>query len=170
MQYGCFFDSLFVCYIYQYFLGFFRKTSSLVFVRSRARKSMRTQPSILLSFFRTRHGNTKRETHGVSFKLFSHSIKMKRLSSDLVLFTLVKVFEENIRWAIVYHFFGLVELLYEKGTERVLFNVFFRLYKHEKPSSFLSLDSLNKHRKTHMGPNHSFLGFVKHTLRDSSEG
>jgi hypothetical protein len=125
MQYGCFFLILFsVRYIYQYFLGFFRKTSSSLFVRSHARKSMRTQPSILLSFFRTRHGNTKRETHGVSFKLFSHSIKMKRLSSDLVLFTLVKVFEENIRWAIVYHFFGLIELLYEKGTERVLFKCF----------------------------------------------
>jgi hypothetical protein len=41
--------------------------------------------------------------------------------------------------------------------------VFFRLSKNEKPLSFLSLDSLNKHRKTHMGSNHSFLGFVKHT-------
>jgi hypothetical protein len=48
--------------------------------------------------------------------------------------------------------------------------VFFRLSKHEKPMSFLSLDSLNKHWKTHMGPNHSFLGFIKHTPRDSSEG
>ena len=36
--------------------------------------------------------------------------------------------------------------------------------------SFISLDSQNKHRKAHMGPNHSFLGFVKYTLRDSSEG
>jgi hypothetical protein len=41
--------------------------------------------------------------------------------------------------------------------------VFFRLSKIEKPLSFLSLDSLNKHRKAHMGPNHSFLGFVKYT-------
>jgi hypothetical protein len=65
-------------------------------------------------FFHTRHGNTKSETHGVSFKLFSHSIKMKRLSRNLVLFTLVKVFEENIRWAIGCHFFGLIELLYKK--------------------------------------------------------
>jgi hypothetical protein len=48
--------------------------------------------------------------------------------------------------------------------------VFFGLSKHEKPSIFLSLDLLNKHRKAHMGPNHSFLGFVKHTPRDSSEG
>jgi hypothetical protein len=71
---------------------------------------------------------------------------------------------------IVYHFFGPIELFYEKGTERVLFKVFFRLYQHEKPPSFLSLDSLNKHRKTHMGLNHSFLGFIKNTLRDSSEG
>jgi hypothetical protein len=48
--------------------------------------------------------------------------------------------------------------------------VFFRLSKYENPPSFLSLDSLNKHQKTHMGLNHSFLGFVKHTLKDSSEG
>jgi len=37
----------------------------------------------------------KRETHGVSFKLVSCSVKMKRLPSDLVLFMLVKVFEEK---------------------------------------------------------------------------
>jgi transcription elongation factor GreA-like protein len=92
-----------------------------MFVRSRSQKSMRTQPSILLSFFCTRHGNTEREIHGVSFKLFSHYIKAKILSSDLVLFTLIKVFEENVRWAIVYHFFGLVEIFYEKRTERFLF-------------------------------------------------
>jgi hypothetical protein len=49
---------------------------------------------------------------------------MKRLSSDLVLFTLVKVFEENVRRAVFYRFFGLVELFYEKGTERVLFKCF----------------------------------------------
>jgi hypothetical protein len=45
--------------------------------------------------FRTCHGNTKNETYGVSFKLFSRFVKMKRLSSDLVIFTLVKVFEDN---------------------------------------------------------------------------
>jgi hypothetical protein len=82
----------YIFHMYKYFLGFFRKTSSLVFVRSHAQKSMRTQPSILFLFFRTRHGNTKRETHGVLFKLYSCSIKMKILPSDLVLFTLVKVF------------------------------------------------------------------------------
>jgi hypothetical protein len=82
--------------MYKYILGFLGKTSSSVFVRSRARKSMRMQLSIILSPFRTHHGNTKREAHGVSFNLFSHSIKMKILSSDLVLFTLIKVFEENI--------------------------------------------------------------------------
>jgi hypothetical protein len=48
--------------------------------------------------------------------------------------------------------------------------VFFRLSKIEKPLIFLSLDSLNKCRKTHMGSNQSFLGFVKHTPRDSSKG
>jgi hypothetical protein len=49
---------------------------------------------------------------------------MKRLSSDLVLFMLVKVFEENVQQTIVYHFFGLVELFYEKGIGRVLFKCF----------------------------------------------
>ena len=49
---------------------------------------------------------------------------MKRSSSDLVLFTLVKVSEQNVRWAIVYHFFVPVELFYEKGTKRVLFKCF----------------------------------------------
>jgi hypothetical protein len=38
----------------------------------------------------------KKEPPGVPFKLFSDSLNMKRLPSDLVLFTLVKVFEENI--------------------------------------------------------------------------
>jgi hypothetical protein len=42
---------------------------------------------------------------------------MKRWPSDLVLFTLVKVFEQNVRWAIFYHFFGPVKLFYEKGTD-----------------------------------------------------
>jgi hypothetical protein len=59
----------------------------------------------------------KKEPPGVPFKLFLDSLNMKRLPSDLVLFTLVKVFEENIWWAIVYHFFGLIKLIYEKGTE-----------------------------------------------------
>jgi hypothetical protein len=36
------------------------------------------------------------EAYGISFKLFSRSLKMKRWLSDLVLFTLVKVLEENI--------------------------------------------------------------------------
>jgi hypothetical protein len=82
--------------MYKYFLGFSRKTSISVFVCSRARKSMRTQSSILLSCFRTCHGNMKNKTHGVSFNLFSRSVKMKILERDLVLFMLMKVFEENI--------------------------------------------------------------------------
>jgi len=48
--------------------------------------------------------------------------------------------------------------------------VVFRLSKHEKPLSFLSLDSLNKHWKAHMEPNHSILGFVKYTSRELSKG
>ena len=48
--------------------------------------------------------------------------------------------------------------------------MFSRLFKIEKPLSFLSLDSLNKHWKTHMGSIHSFLGFVKHTPRELSKG
>jgi hypothetical protein len=58
---------------------------------------------------------------GVFFKLFSDSLNRKRLSSDLAIFTLDKVFEVSVFRAIVYPFFGLVGLLYEKGTERVLF-------------------------------------------------
>jgi hypothetical protein len=69
---------------------------SLVFVLSRARKYVRMQLSILLSLFRTHKGYTKKEPPGVSFKLFSDSLNMKRFPSDLVLFTLVKVFEENV--------------------------------------------------------------------------
>jgi hypothetical protein len=38
----------------------------------------------------------KKEPPGVPFKLFSDSLNMKRVSSDLDLFTLVKVFEENV--------------------------------------------------------------------------
>ena len=114
----------YVCHMYKYFLGFLEKTSSPVFVRSHSRKSMRTQLSILLSSFRTLHGNTKSETCGVSFKFFSRTVKMKILSSDLVLFTLVKVFEENVWWAIIYHFFGLIKIIYKKGTERFLFKCF----------------------------------------------
>jgi len=50
-----------------------------------------------LSLFYPHETNiTKKDNIGVIFKFFSNSLKMKRLSSDLVLFTLVKVFEENI--------------------------------------------------------------------------
>jgi transcription elongation factor GreA-like protein len=49
---------------------------------------------------------------------------MKRLLSDLVLFTLVKVSEENIRWAIVYHFFGLVKLFTKKELGEFSLSVF----------------------------------------------
>ena len=58
---------------------------------------------------------------GVFFKLFSDSLNMKRLPSDLAIFTLVKVFEERVYWVIIYLFFNLIRLFYEKGTERVIF-------------------------------------------------
>jgi hypothetical protein len=63
----------------------------------------------------------KRNPPGVIFKLFSDSLNMKILPSDLAIFMLVKVFEVFVLRAIVYPFFDLVGLLYEKGTERVLF-------------------------------------------------
>jgi hypothetical protein len=63
----------------------------------------------------------KKEPTGVPFKLFLDSIKMKRLSRDLAIFMLVKVFEESVCWVIIYLFFSLIRLFYEKGTERVLF-------------------------------------------------
>jgi hypothetical protein len=61
---------------------------SLVFVLSRARKYMRMQPGKLLSLFRTRTDTItrKRNPPGVSFKPFSDSLNMKRLSSDLASF------------------------------------------------------------------------------------
>jgi hypothetical protein len=80
--------------------------------------------------------NENNEPKGVSFKLFSRSIKMKRLPSDFVLFTLVKVSKENVRRAIFYHFFGLVELIYEKGARRVLFNCFLDSQNMKKPRVF----------------------------------
>ena len=61
---------------------------------------------------------------------------MKRLWSDLALFTLIKVFEENVRRAIVYHFFGLVKLIYEKGTGRVLFKCFSNSQNMKNPRVF----------------------------------
>jgi hypothetical protein len=63
----------------------------------------------------------KKEPTGVPFNLFSDSLNMKRLPSDLVIFMLVKVFEESVCWATIYLFFGLIGLFYKKGTERVLF-------------------------------------------------
>jgi hypothetical protein len=79
--------------MYISFLGFSGKTSSSIFVCSHARKSMRTQPSRLLSIFQTRKGYMKKEPPGVPFNLFSDSLNMKIFSSDLVLFTFVKLFE-----------------------------------------------------------------------------
>jgi hypothetical protein len=38
----------------------------------------------------------KNEPPGVPYKLFSDSLNMKRWSSNLVLFMLIKVFEENV--------------------------------------------------------------------------
>ena len=61
------------------------------------------------------------EPIGVPFKLFSDSLNMKRLPSDLAIFTLVKLFEESVYWAIIYLFFGLIGLFYEKGSKIVLF-------------------------------------------------
>ena len=66
-------------------------------------------------------------------------------------------------------FFRSHQINLRKRTWWSSLRVFFRLSKIEKPLSFLSLDS-NKHRKDHMGSNHSFLGFIKNTLRESPEG
>jgi hypothetical protein len=69
---------------------------SLVFVISHALKSMTMESSKILSLFQSRKGYMKKEPPGVPFNLFSDSLNMKRLPSDLVLFTLVKVFEKNV--------------------------------------------------------------------------
>jgi hypothetical protein len=52
---------LFFIACFDYFLWFLHKTSSLVFVRSHARKYMRTRSSTLLSLFRAQQGYTKKE-------------------------------------------------------------------------------------------------------------
>jgi hypothetical protein len=70
----------YICRMYRYFLDFSRKTSSSIFVRSHAFKSMRMQPSRLLSLFRTRKGYTKREPPGVTFNLFSDSHKHEKIA------------------------------------------------------------------------------------------
>ena len=72
-------------------------------------------------FFGLKKVIRKRNPPGVLFKLFSDCLNMKILPSDLAIFTLVKVFEEIICWEIIYLFFGLIRLFYEKGIERVLF-------------------------------------------------
>jgi hypothetical protein len=106
------------------FLGFSGKTSSSIFVCSHAHKSIRMQLSRILSLFRTHKGYMKKEPPGVPFNLFSDSLNMKIFPSNLVLFTLVKVFEENIWQAVNYHFFGLFRLIYEKGPCGVFFKCF----------------------------------------------
>jgi hypothetical protein len=78
------------------FYGFYIKTTNVVFVRSCARKYMRMRSSILLSLFRTQQGYTKKEPPGVLFKLFSDSLIMERSPSNLVIFTLDKLFEVRI--------------------------------------------------------------------------
>jgi hypothetical protein len=59
----------------------------------------------------------------------------------------------------------LSKLLYEKGTGRVLFKCFLDSQNMKNPE-FSIFGLVKKHRKTHTGLNHSFLGFVKHTPRD----
>jgi hypothetical protein len=56
----------------------------------------------------------KKETPGDSFKLFSDSLNMKILPSDLVFFMLIKFFEENVYCTVVYLLFGLIRTTYEK--------------------------------------------------------
>ena len=78
-----------------------------------------------LSLFRPRETNiTKKDNIGVIFKFFSDSLNMKISSSDLVLFTLIKVFEENVCWAVVYLLFSLFRITYEKGH----FGFFFKCF------------------------------------------
>jgi hypothetical protein len=44
-----------------------------------------------------------------------------------------KVFEVNVLWAIGYEFFGLMKLIHEKGTERVLFKCFSKSLNMKNP-------------------------------------
>jgi hypothetical protein len=79
---------------------------SLIFVLFVASKYMRMLPSIILSLFWTRKGYTKKETHGVSFKLFSESLNMKIFLSDIASFHTRQKVLKGIFRVIVYLFFG----------------------------------------------------------------
>jgi hypothetical protein len=78
-------------YTFRDFLG---NTLSMVLILSHAHATMRMNRVTLYHFFSESYGNTKNEPYGVSFKIFSNSLKMKILLSDLGLFTLLKVFEK----------------------------------------------------------------------------
>jgi hypothetical protein len=73
---------------------------------------------------------------------------MKRFLSNLVLFMLVKVFEENVYWVVVYLFFGLIILTYEKGPFGVFFKYFSNSLNMKNPRVFF----LWTHKKTLKGP------------------
>ena len=64
----------------------------------------------------------KKRPNGVSFKLFSNSVNMKRLSSTCLLHTR-KIIWRVLSPTVGYLFFGSDRLFYEKGT----FGVFFCL-------------------------------------------
>ena len=58
--------------------------------------------SISDSFQARKNSQCVKKPHGVLFKLFLGSLNMKRLSSDLVFFTLIKAFEESsLRWYVI---------------------------------------------------------------------
>jgi hypothetical protein len=63
-----------------------RGISSMVLVPSHARKNMRMELSKRLSLFWTHKGYTKKEPPRVVIKIFSDSLNMKILSSDLASF------------------------------------------------------------------------------------
>jgi hypothetical protein len=77
---------------------------------------------------------------------FHDSLKMKRLPSDLAIFTLVKVFELMHPPSDSLTLFSVsLDCCTKKALREFSFECFSKLYNLEKPSSLLSLDSLNKH-------------------------
>jgi hypothetical protein len=76
------------------FYGFDLKPRVIFIRSSTCKKKLRTRSSVVLSLFRARYGYTKKEPPmELTLSPFHDSLNMKRLPSDLAIFTLVKVFE-----------------------------------------------------------------------------
>ena len=140
----------------------------MTFIRSSTCEKLRMWSSVVLSLFRARYGYMKKEPPlELTLSPFHDSLNMKILPSGLAIFTLVKVFEfthpsSDLSIFMLVKVFELMRPLSDSLTlfrsrwtivrkrhwESSLLKCFSKLYNLEKPSIFLSLDSLNKHWQT----------------------